>query len=60
MKIPEGEADARYTPLLDRARAVVAPVHEGSEKVADFDHVEREIAMISIYSISRGVEDQRK
>jgi len=41
------EALARYTPLAESAKAVVAPVVFGSDRDEVFVHVLREIATIS-------------
>ena len=47
MNTPDFEAAARYTPFLDIARAVIAPVHASWESVEVFDQSFREIVTIS-------------
>ena len=46
--MPEVHAEARYTPLTERARAVTAPKLSGSEKVETCDQSFREIVIMSV------------
>jgi hypothetical protein len=47
MKTPDFEAEARYAPLGERHRAVIAPDRSLDVYVVDFDHVDFETEMIS-------------
>jgi hypothetical protein len=47
MKTPDFDADARYRPLGERHKAVIAPDKSLDVYVADFDHVDLDMECIS-------------
>ena len=47
MKTPDFEAEARYAPLEERQRAVIAPDRSLEVYVVDFDHVDFETEIMS-------------
>ena len=47
MKTLDFEAEARYAPLGERDRAVIAPDSSLDVYTADFDHVDFDMEMIS-------------
>lgn len=47
--IPVLQAEAKYAPFMDSARAVVAPIQSSFVKAIDFDQVLFEIAIISAH-----------
>ena len=51
IKIPDLDAAARYTPLFDRARAVMSPVQASSDSVEDLDQSVLDIVAISAFRL---------
>ena len=47
MNTPDFDAAAKYTPFLDNASAVIAPVHASCDNVEDLDQSLRDIVTIS-------------
>ena len=47
MNTPDLDAAAKYTPFLDNASAVIAPVHASCDSVEDLDQSLRDIVTIS-------------
>ena len=48
--MPALQAEAKYAPFTDNARAVVAPMQSSFVKAIDFDQVLFEIVIISVQS----------